>query len=142
MTSTAGDAGSGSPAARLGFKPEMVVQELGWDDDVDDELRREIEDLLGAEMVDGDVGDVVDGVVLWWRDGDGDLPDALVDSLTDLAEGGTIWLLTPKVGRPGHVDPSDIHEAAPVAGLSTTSTQTACADWAATKLVSPRSSRR
>ena len=142
MGSTAGDVGSGAPAARLGFRPEMVVQELGWDEDVDDELRLAIEELLGAEMVDGEVGDVVDGVLLWWRDDDGDLVDALVDSLTDLAEGGTIWLLTPKVGRSGYVDPSDIHEAAPVAGLSTTSTQTACAEWSATKLVSPKASRR
>ena len=73
-------------------------------------------------MVDGEVGDVVDGVLLWWRDDDGDLVDALVDSLTDLAEGGIIWLLTPKVGRSGYVDPADVAEAAPVAGLATTST--------------------
>jgi DUF3052 family protein len=140
--STAGDVGSGSPAARLGFKPQMVVQELGWDEDVDESLRLEIEDQLGAEMVDGGSGDVVDGVLLWWRDDDGDLVDALIGSLTDLGEGGTIWLLTPKVGRSGYVDPADIAEAAPVAGLATTSTQTACADWSATKLVPPKSARR
>jgi hypothetical protein len=140
--STAGDVGSGSPAARLGFKPQMVVQELGWDEDVDESLRLEIEDQLGAEMVDGGAGDVVDGVLLWWRDDDGDLVDALIGSLTDLGEGGTIWLLTPKVGRSGYVDPADIAEAAPVAGLATTSTQTACPDWSATKLVPPKSARR
>jgi hypothetical protein len=66
----------------------MVVQELGWDEDVDDGLRLAIEEQLGAEMVDGDVGDVVDGVLLWWRDDDGDLVDALVDSLTDSATPG------------------------------------------------------
>ena len=69
-------------------------------------------------MVDGDYGDVVDAVLLWWRDDDGDLVDALVDSLTDLVGGGAIWLLTPKVGRPGAVDAADIAEAAPIAGLS------------------------
>ncbi len=142
MGSTVGDPAAGGPAARLGIRPAMVVQELGWDEDVDNELRVAVEDLLDGEMVDGDVGDVVDGVLLWWRDGDGDLVDALVDSLTDLGEGGAIWLLTPKVGRPGYVDPSDIHEAAPVAGLATTTTQTACADWSATTLVPPRSDRR
>ena len=142
MGSTAGDVGSGSPAARLGFRPQMVVQELGWDEDVDETLRLEIEDQLGAEMVDGGSGDVVDGVLLWWRDDDGDLVDALISSLTDLGEGGTIWLLTPKVGRSGYVDPADIAEAAPVAGLATTSTQTACPDWSATKLVPPKSARR
>lgn len=135
-------AGAAVPADRLGFRPEMVVQELGWDEDVDDALRVGIEDHIGADMVDGDVNDVVDGVVLWWRDDDGDLVDALVDSLTDLAEGGTIWLLTPKVGRAGYVDPSDIAEAAPVAGLSTTTTQNASGDWSATKLVPPKSDRR
>ena len=51
-------------------------------------------------MVDGDYGNVVDSVLLWWRDNDGDLVDTLVDSLTDLVAGGVIWLLTPKVGRP------------------------------------------
>ena len=142
MGSTAGDVGSGSPAARLGFKPQMVVQELGCDEDVDETLRLEIEDQLGAEMVDGGAGDVVDGVLLWWRDDDGDLVDALIGSLTDLGEGGTIWLLTPNVGRSGYVDPADIAEAAPVAGLATTSTQTACPDWSATKLVPPKSARR
>ena len=95
----------------------MVVQELGWDDDVDDDLRVEIEDAIDADMVDGDYGNVVDSVLLWWRDDDGDLVDALVDSLTDLVDGGAIWLLTPKVGRPQAVDPADIAEAAPIAGL-------------------------
>lgn len=141
MSATTGDAGSGD-AARLGFKPGMVLQELGWDDDADDDLRTAVEAQVGAAMVDGEVGEVVDGVLLWWRDEDGDLVDALVDALTDLGEGGSIWLLTPKVGRVGHVDPADVSEAAPVAGLSTTTTQTACAGWAATRLVTPRASRK
>ena len=76
-----------------------------------------IEDAIDADMVDGDYGNVVDAVVLWWRDEDGDLVDGLVDALTDLVGGGAIWLLTPKVGRPNAVDPADIAEAAPIAGL-------------------------
>ncbi len=123
---------------RLGLKRGMVVQELGWDEDVDDDLRVEIEDAIDADMVDGDYGNVVDAVVLWWRDDDGDLVDALVDSLTDLVGGGVIWLLTPKVGRPGAVDPADVAEAAPIAGLSTTSTAAICNDWTATRLVAPK----
>jgi hypothetical protein len=125
---------------RLGLTTGMVVQELGWDDDVDDELRVEIEDTLDADMVDGDYGNVVDSVLLWWRDDDGDLVDMLVDSLTDLAAGGVIWLLTPKVGRPQAVDPADIAEAAPIAGLSTTTTVPVSRDWAATRLVAPKHS--
>jgi hypothetical protein len=124
---------------RLGLKPGMVVQELGWDEDVDDAVRVALEDAIDADLVDGDYGDVVDAVVMWWRDGDGDLVDALVDSLTDLAGGGSIWLFTPKVGRPASVDAADIAEAAPIAGLSTTSTIPISADWTATKLVAPKS---
>jgi DUF3052 family protein len=126
---------------RLGFQAGMVVQELGWDEDVDEALRAEMESVIGGQLVDEDHGDVVDAVVLWWRDDDGDLVDALVDALTDLADGGVIWLLTPKVGRPGYVDASDVAESAPTAGLSTTTSLTVGADWAATKLVTPRSAR-
>ncbi len=88
---------------RLGLKPGTVVQELGWDDDVDDSIRAAIEDGIDSDLVDGDYGDVVDVVLLWWRDDDGDLVDALVDSLTDLVRGGAIWLLTPKVDRSGDI---------------------------------------
>ena len=123
---------------RLGLKTGMVVQELGWDEDVDDALRVSIEDTIDADMVDGDYGNVVDCVLLWWRENDGDLVDALVDSLTDLVAGGEIWLLTPKVGRPGTVDPADVAEADPVAGLSTTTTAPVSQDWSATRLVAPK----
>jgi hypothetical protein len=124
---------------RLGFGRGTVVQELGWDEDVDDELRVQIEDAIDADMVDGDYGNVVDSVLLWWRNDDGDLVDALVDSLTDLADGGVIWLLTPKVGRPQAVDAADIAEAAPIAGLAQTTAATVSKDWAATRLVAPKS---
>jgi hypothetical protein len=90
-------------------------------------------------MVDGDYGNVVESVVLWWRDNDGDLVDTLMDSLSDLVAGGVIWLLTPKVGRPNVVDPADIAEAAPVAGLATTTTVAVSQDWTATRLVAPKS---
>lgn len=125
-------------AAQLGFEPDSVIQELGWDEDVDDDLRVDIEKHTGNELVDGEFGEVVDGVVLWWRDEDGDLVDALVDTLADLVEGGTVWLFTPKVGRDGHVANADISEAAPIAGLATTSTLNASPDWAATRLSTPK----
>ena len=123
---------------RLGLTSGMVVQELGWDEDVDDDLRIQIEDAIDADLVDGDYGNVVDSVLLWWRDGDGDLVDALVDSLTDLVGGGVIWLLTPKVGRDNAVDPADVAEAAPIAGLATTTTAAVSKDWTATRLVAPK----
>ena len=135
-TARADQPGTG-PAERLGFTQGMVVQELGWDNDTDDDLRVSIEDTIDADMVDGDHGNVVDAVVLWWRQEDGDLVDGLVDALTDLVGGGVIWLLTPKVGRPNAVDAADIAEAAPIAGLSQTTTAAVSKDWTATRLVAP-----
>ena len=141
MSGTADDADDQRPAFRLGLRPDHVVQELGWDDDVDEALRTSVQDVTGSVMVDGEHGDVVDAVVLWWRDGDGDLVDALINASVALAGGGTVWLLTPKVGREGHVDPADIADAAPTAGLSTTTNMSAADDWAATRLVAPRARR-
>jgi hypothetical protein len=144
LSATAGGGSSpteapAGPASRLGLAKGMVVQELGWDSDTDDALRIAIEDAIDSDMVDGDYGNVVDVVVLWWRDEDGDLVDGLVDSLTDLVGGGVIWLFTPKVGRANAVDPADITEAAPIAGLALTTTAAVSADWAATRLVTPKS---
>jgi hypothetical protein len=128
-------------AERLGIKPGHVVQEIGYDDDCDEALRDSIVALEGTELVDEDYDGVVDGVLLWWRDGDGDLGDALVDALTPLADGGYILLLTPKAGRDGHVEPSEIGEAAPTAGLSQTSTVSAGRNWSGTRLVTPKARR-
>ena len=126
-------------AERLGITKDAVVQEVGYDDDVDEELRGAIEAWTGNDLVDEDYEDVVDVVLLWWRDGDGDLVDALVDALTPLADNGVVWLLTPKAGRDGHVEPSDIGEAAPTAGLTQTSSISACPEWSGTRLVTPKS---
>jgi Protein of unknown function (DUF3052) len=129
-------------ARRLGFTPGQVVQELGYDDDCDDDLRSAIEEVTGNDLVEEDSDDVVDVVLLWWREDDGDLVDALVGVLPALSSGGVIWLLTPKVGRSGHVEPSDIGEAAPTAGLSSTRSVSAAGEWAGTRLVGPKISRR
>jgi len=128
-------------AERLGFRASQVVQEIGWDDDCDDELRGSIEIVTGAELVDEDYEEVVDVVLLWWREEDGDLVDGLIGARTSLADGGHIWLLTPKAGREGHVEPSDIDEASPTAGLSQTSCVSAAKDWSGTRLVAPKARR-
>ncbi|MBT2523103.1 DUF3052 domain-containing protein [Arthrobacter sp. ISL-28] len=122
-------------AEKLGFKGGDLIQEFGYDDDVDFDLRDDIEDLTGSELLDEDDHDVVDAVIFWWRDGDGDLVDTLVDSLTTLTEGGVVWVLTPKSGRPGYVSPSDIQDAAPTAGLHCTTSVGVSKDWSATRLV-------
>ena len=136
------DSGSASMAARLGIKPGMVVQELGWDEDADEDLRDAVIEASGSEMVDEDTDEVADVVLLWWREDDGDLFDALTDALASLAEDGVVWLLVPKSGRPGHVEPSDISEAAPTAGLSQTTSISAAADWAGARLVTPKARSR
>lgn len=131
----AGD--SRNDAEKLGITHGLVVQELGWDDDVDDDLRASVEQVSGAEMVDEDSDEVVDIVLLWWRDGDGDLVDFLVDAITLLAEDGSVWVLSPKTGKSGHVEPSEIAEAAPTAGLTQTLTMN-LRDWTANRLVPPK----
>jgi hypothetical protein len=129
-------------AARLGFSAGQVIQEFGYDTDVDDDLRFAIEDVTMTELEDEDYGDVADAVLIWWRSDDGDLVDAVVDALTNLADEGFIVLLTPKAGRAGHVDASDVEEAAVTAGLHTSGSVNACEDWTATRLVAPKSARR
>lgn len=119
----------------LGLSADALVQEIGVDDDVDDAFRDALEDLLDDPLIDEDDDEVVDAVLLWFRDGDGDLTDALVDSLTTLGEGGVVWLLTPRSGRDGYVPPVEIQDAAPNAGLHVTSSAGVCADWAAARLV-------
>ena len=126
---------------RMGFRAGQVVQELGWDEDCDDEIRLAVEQATGTELVGDEHDDVADAVLLWWRDGDGDLVDGLVDSLTDLADGGPVWLLTPKVGRAGFVDAADVADAAPTAGLTTTTTVPLTDRWTAIKLVAPKADR-
>ena len=142
MSATPGGADTTNVGTRMGLAPGTVVQELGWDEDVDDELRMQLEDAVDGDLVDGDYGNVVDAVMLWWRDEDGDLVDALVDSLTDLVSGGVIWLLTPKVGRPNAVDAADVTEAAPIAGLAVTTTAAVSKDWTATRLAAPKTPAR
>jgi hypothetical protein len=134
--STAAGAGgqSGGSVGRLGFTAGQVVQEFGYGDDVDDDLRAGIESVIGSELVDEDYDDVTDGVILWWREDDGDLTDALVDVRSSLEGHGPIWLFTRKPGRSGHVGHGEIEEAATTAGLHATSTLTIAADWSGTRL--------
>jgi hypothetical protein len=127
-----------NPAARLGFEPGQVVQEIGYDDDVDHDLREGIESVIGQDLVDEDYDDVADVVWLWFRDDDGDLTDALVDAIGLLNEAGVIWLVTPKSGREGYLEPSDIVDAAQTAGLSPTKSISVAKDWSGTRLITPK----
>lgn len=132
---------SPSGADLLGLAPGTVVQELGWDEDVDQDLRDDIMDIIDDDMVEEAV-EAVDVVVLWWREDDGDVVDGLVDALPDLADSGYIWLLIPKVGRPGYIDAASVAEGVTIAGLALTSTANVAADWLATKVVRSKGSRK
>lgn len=136
------DVGRGSDiAGKLGVEPGMVVQEIGWDDDVDDAVREAVEERCGDELLDEDADEVIDVVMMWWRENDGDLVDALINAIGPLADNGVIWVLTPKTGRSGHVEPSEIAEAAPTAGLSQTSNVSVGDGWAGSRLVAPKAAR-
>jgi hypothetical protein len=126
----------------MGLKPAMIVMEIGFDDDVDQDLRDQIEEHTGEELVDEDTDEVVDVVLIWYREYDGDLTDLLVDAIGPLADDGVIWLLTPKRGRDGYVEASDISEAASVAGLSETTIVMISSDWSGNRLVGRKSGGR
>ncbi|MDT5194485.1 MAG: hypothetical protein QOH20_1239 [Mycobacterium sp.] len=128
-------------ARSLGIDKGQVVQELGWDEDTDDDIRVAVEDACGSELLDEDADEVVDVVLLWWRNDDGDLVDRLMDAITPLAEDGVIWVVTPKTGKPGHVQPAEIAESAPTAGLMQTSSAN-LGDWIASRLVQPKSTAK
>ncbi|MCT6900492.1 MAG: DUF3052 domain-containing protein, partial [Bifidobacterium sp.] len=80
-------------AEEFGFHPGDIVQEWMWDDDVDDGIRTRIEDLTGEELVDEDYDAAVDGVIIWWRDGDAedDLADTIMDASAMVNKGAPFW---------------------------------------------------
>jgi hypothetical protein len=128
-------------AMRMGLELGLTVQEIGYDSDSDEELREAVAEVAGGDLVDEDFDDVVDVVLMWWRDDDGDLVDGLVDAIAPLTDHGVVWLLTPKPGRDGHIEAEDIADAAPTAGLQQTSTISAGSNWQGTRLVAPRAKR-
>ena len=127
---------------KLGIKHGMTVQTVGYDADADDAFEDAAAAIAGSVLVDYDFDDVVDAVLLWHREEDGDLVDALVDAVVPLTEDGFIILLTPKPGRVGHVPAYEIADAVPTAGLQATSTVSAGAEWQGTRLVTPKGPRR
>ena len=126
----------------MGFTKGDQILEIGYAADCDDSLRSKISEISGTELIDIDPTEVVDAVILWWRDGDGDLIDELMDALTYLSESGPIWVMTPKMGRSNYVELSDIQDAAPIAGLTVTSSVAVSTDWSATRLVARKAGKR
>jgi hypothetical protein len=94
----------------MGFAAGELILEVGYGQDCDDVLRSEIVAITGTQLLEGETTEVVDAVILWWRD--------------------------------GHVESSDIQDAAPIAGLSQTSTIALAQDWAGTRLVARKVGKR
>ncbi|ALN16979.1 DUF3052 domain-containing protein [Acidipropionibacterium acidipropionici] len=141
MTRSRGFVDSATDFDKLGLRSGQVVQELGWDDDVDEDLRQQVMDAIEGDLIEDALGGV-DVVWLWWRSDDGDVADGLVDAMRDLDKDGIIYLVTPKVGRPDTVDTSDLSEGVETAGMVLTSTFNVSGDWQAHKVVRPKGSPR
>jgi len=127
---------------RMGFAKGDQILEIGYAADCDDSLRAKIKGFTETEFIQIDPTEVIDGVIIWWRDSDGDLIDELMDALTFLSETGPIWVMTQKMGRPNYVEASEIQDAAPIAGLSVTSTIAVATDWTANRLVARKAGKR
>lgn len=133
MTSTAGGA--------FGFASGLIIQEFGYDEDVDEALRQAVETETGTGLVDEDYEDVADSALIWWRHDDGDvddLTDLLVDAQANLDGDGVLWLLTPKARTTGAVPASDIEEAAGTAGMHATSAASMGERWSGIRISSRR----
>jgi Protein of unknown function (DUF3052) len=141
MAATADHAeGWANSAAMQGLRLGQAILEVGYRDDIDHELRKGIAAVglfIGGEYRPQGVN-IPDIVLLWFRDQDGDLEYALNDAIYRLERGGEIWLMTPKAGRDGYVEPEEINSAAEVtepAGLFQAESISAGKDWICTVLI-------
>ncbi|MER6695052.1 DUF3052 domain-containing protein [Streptomyces minutiscleroticus] len=125
-------------ARRLGFMLGEIVKEIGYDKDVDHDLRKGIKLLTGQDLVDEDADGAADRALLWFRAEDGDLVYTLLDTLELLQEDGDFWLLTPKPGQAGHIDLNDIQGAADLAGLAQTGLFSRAQKWTGIRLGAPQ----
>ncbi|VEI12557.1 DUF3052 family protein [Trueperella bialowiezensis] len=121
------------------FKSGQLIQEFGYDDDVDMELRSTIEDITGEQLEDEDYRGSSDGVIAWWRSDDGDqddLADLLVDCCAGLADDtAQILLMVPDPSQDYSVSMQDVDEAARTAGLMVTTTRYLPSGWTAFQIV-------
>lgn len=135
-----------SPATNLvsslGISPSSVVLEIGYDTDCANDVRDAFIEASGNALVDEDYAEPVDAVLVWFRLDDDDLVELLMDAIAPLTENGVIWLMTPKPQQDGHVEPADIADAAPSAGLQVTKTLSASKTWQGTRLVTRKIGKR
>ncbi|MEV6251086.1 DUF3052 domain-containing protein [Streptomyces sp. NPDC051742] len=128
-------------AARLGFQPGQVVQEFGYDEDTDQQFREAIKEVTGKELVDEEYADLVDAVIIWFRDDNERLADVLGDASGLVEDGAPLWLLTPKTGREKYIDSEVIHVATSATGLLQVGSVSAGKDWSGLRLAPREASR-
>nr|WP_307683399.1 DUF3052 family protein [Trueperella bonasi] len=124
----------------FGFETGQLIQEFGYDDDVDMELRSQIEQITGEQLEDEDYRGAADGAIAWWRSDDGDTDD-LADFLVDCRAGFSddeayIWLMVPDPRQEFAVPMEDVNEAASTAGLVVTTTRFLPIGWTAFQVMS------
>src|SRR5699024_7234503 len=125
---------AGRPGLRAGRAPRApTAGEAGWAAGCGAVRRGAVGDAGGPDLLEEDKDGVVDAVLLWGREGDGGLVDRLMDVVTPLADEGHVWVLTPKTGTDGHVEPAVIAESAQTAGMLQTRTA-AIGDWVGSRL--------
>ncbi len=120
------------------------VWEMGYGEDVDMDFREQITLVTGRMPINASTaGDgSADAVLLWFREEDGDLIDAVVNATELTGEDQMIFLATPKTGRDGSVESSAISEAAEAAGVSQQRSPISIGlDWAGTQLRTPKLSK-
>lgn len=122
-------------AKKIGLDSDAIVQELGWDEDVDESFREAVSELLSSPIEDETYDGIVDATVLWWRASDGDLFDGLLDVLTTLDEDGFVLLCVPKMGSDEHVDAVEVREACEQSGMRVSSPIKFPSEWSMTKLI-------
>ncbi|MEU1866506.1 DUF3052 family protein [Streptomyces gardneri] len=94
----------------------------------------------GSELLDEQTDEGIDAVLLWG--GEPRRPGERAHRRCRPAgRGRGIWLLTPKSGRAGYVEPSDIAEAVPTAGLAQTSAIGVGENWSGIRLISPKTAK-
>ena len=124
----------------LCVKKSDIIQEIGWDEDADSSISEALEDRIGEQLLEQDTDEIVDMVLLWFREEDGDLVDGLVDATRSLGEDGRIWLLTPAATKPGAIEPGVIAESAQLAGMVQTKSER-LGNWQGACLVSSGTKR-
>lgn len=123
------------PVKKLGFKAGQIVIEFGYDEDVNEEFRAAIEAVVETPLEGESYDGVVDAVLLWWREGDGDLTDELVDALTMVEEGGFIAATTPGINGPDRVEAHVLQDACNTSGLTASGAVPIGSDWVSQRLV-------